>query len=82
MTVAFFVLCLVAMVSGENLLDLAKQIGANSLVKLVNDAGLGSILASGGKSSFQYAGVRIKFARSSMPCFHREYLLKDIYGDY
>lgn len=82
MTVAFFVVCLVAMVSAENLLDLAKQIGANSLVKLVNDAGLGSILASGGKSSFQTAAVRIKFTRSCMPCFHGDYLLKNIYGDY
>lgn len=48
MKVAYFVVCLVAAVSAENLVQVATRLGANTLLKLATDAGLASTLATGG----------------------------------
>ncbi|XP_045201951.2 transforming growth factor-beta-induced protein ig-h3-like [Mercenaria mercenaria] len=48
MKIACFVVCLVAVTSAENIVELATKLGANTLVKLVTDAGLGNTLATGG----------------------------------
>ena len=42
------ILCLASAASAANLVELAKSLGANTLVELVTEAGLASTLASGG----------------------------------
>ena len=49
MKLAYIVLCLVAVSTAENIVELATKLGANELVKLVTEAGLGNTLATGGK---------------------------------
>ena len=42
--------CLLAAATADNLVQLATKLGANTLVKLVTDAGLAGTLSTGGKA--------------------------------
>ena len=48
--VASCLVLLFAAASAENLVELATRLGATELVKLVTEAGLGSTIATGGRS--------------------------------